>query len=50
LNGGSPALLQVPVEERASAIGAVIAAEGDGLPEAVRLLEDWLVLAEPTPM
>jgi sterol 3beta-glucosyltransferase len=38
------------VVARADALGAAIRAEGDGLPEATQLLEDWLVAAEPTPM
>lgn len=38
------------VAERAGAIGAAIEREGDGLPEAVQLLEDWLVVADPVPL
>jgi sterol 3beta-glucosyltransferase len=42
-------LLDPKIGMRARALGAAIQAEGDGLPEAARLLEDWLVVAEPTP-
>jgi len=46
---GLRTLLDAPVEERAQALGAAMALEGDGLPEAAELLEDWLVVAEPLP-
>jgi sterol 3beta-glucosyltransferase len=50
LEAGLRTLLDPGVVARAQALGAAIQAEGDGLPEATRLLEDWLVVAEPTPM
>lgn len=47
LRTGLQILLDPAVEARARAMGATIRAEGDGLPEATRILEDWLVTAEP---
>lgn len=49
LESGLRTLLDPTVEARARALGAAIQAEGDGLPAAAQLLEDWLVVAEPTP-
>lgn len=46
---GLETLLDPAVIARARALGTEIRAEGDGLPAAAQLLEDWLVLAEPTP-
>jgi len=45
LEAGLRTLLDPTVEARASALGEAIRAEGDGLPEATRLLEDWLQTA-----
>jgi sterol 3beta-glucosyltransferase len=50
LADGLRTILEPGVAERASALGTAMAAEGDGLPAATRLLEDWLVTAEPTPL
>jgi cytochrome P450/UDP:flavonoid glycosyltransferase YjiC (YdhE family) len=50
LKSGLQVLFEPAVAARARALGAAIRAEGDGLPEATQLLEDWLVTAEPTPM
>jgi hypothetical protein len=36
------ALFDPPTVARAKRLGAAIQVEGDGLPEATRLLEDWL--------
>lgn len=49
LESGLRTLLDPAVEARARDLGAAIQAEGDGLPAAAQLLEDWLVVAEPTP-
>jgi sterol 3beta-glucosyltransferase len=49
LESGLRKLLDPTVAARAEQLGAAIRAEGDGLPEATQLLEDWLVVAEPTP-
>jgi UDP:flavonoid glycosyltransferase YjiC (YdhE family) len=49
LEWGLRRLLDPEVDARARALGAAIQVEGDGLPAATRLLEDWLVAAEPTP-
>lgn len=49
LESGLRKLLDPAVAARAEQLGAAIRAEGDGLPEATQLLEDWLVVAEPTP-
>jgi UDP:flavonoid glycosyltransferase YjiC (YdhE family) len=49
LKSGLHTLLDPGVQARARALGAAIQAEGDGLPAAAQLLEDWLVTAEPTP-
>ena len=50
LEAGLRRLLDPEVDARARALGAAIQLEGDGLPAATRLLEDWLVAAEPTPL
>jgi len=50
LEWGLRRLLDPEVDARARALGAAIQVEGDGLPAATRLLEDWLVAAEPTPV
>ena len=50
LGQGLRTLLDASVKARAGAIGAAIEAEGDGLPKAASLFEDWLVVAEPTPI
>jgi sterol 3beta-glucosyltransferase len=50
LERGLCELLEPPVEVRARAMGDAIDAEGDGLPEATELLEDWLATAGPTPL
>jgi sterol 3beta-glucosyltransferase len=49
LERGLRTLADPSVQARAVALGAAITAEGDGLPAAARLLDDWLVTAEPTP-
>ena len=49
LESGLRTLLDPAVEARAGALGAAIQTEGDGLPDAAQLLEDWLVTAEPPP-
>jgi sterol 3beta-glucosyltransferase len=49
LEAGLRTLLDPAVIARARTLGAAIQAEGDGLPTAADLLEDWLVVAEPTP-
>lgn len=49
LAAGLCTLLDPDVIARASTLGAAIRAEGDGLAQAAQLLEDWLVVAEPTP-
>lgn len=49
LESGLRTLLDPAVDARARALGAAIQAEGDGLPAAAQLLEDWLVTAEPAP-
>jgi cytochrome P450/UDP:flavonoid glycosyltransferase YjiC (YdhE family) len=49
LKSGLRTLLDPGTQARARALGAAIQAEGDGLPAAAQLLEDWLVTAEPTP-
>jgi cytochrome P450/UDP:flavonoid glycosyltransferase YjiC (YdhE family) len=49
LESGLRTILDPEVADRAAALGVAIEAEGDGLPAAARLLEDWLVTAEPTP-
>jgi len=49
LESGLRTLLDPAVKVRARALGAAIQAEGDGLPAAAQLLEDWLVTAEPPP-
>jgi sterol 3beta-glucosyltransferase len=49
LEAGLHRLLDPEVDARARGLGAAIQVEGDGLPAATRLLEDWLVAAEPTP-
>jgi sterol 3beta-glucosyltransferase len=49
LEAGLHTLLDPAVIARARTLGAAIQAEGDGLPAAAQLLEDWLVAAEPTP-
>lgn len=48
LQRGLSTLLDAAVEERAGVLAAAMAVEGDGLPEAAELLEDWLVVAGPT--
>ena len=50
LESGLCTLLDPDVNARAHTLGAAMQAEGDGLPAAARLLEDWLVVAEPTPV
>jgi sterol 3beta-glucosyltransferase len=50
LQSGLRTLLDPDVDARARTLGAAIQAEGDGLPAATQLLEDWLVVAEPTPL
>jgi sterol 3beta-glucosyltransferase len=47
LEAGIRTLLDPGVAARAAALGSAIEAEGDGLPSAAELLEDWLVVAEP---
>jgi sterol 3beta-glucosyltransferase len=49
LKAGLRTLLDPEVGARARSLGAAIQAEGDGLPEADRLFDDWIVRAEPTP-
>jgi sterol 3beta-glucosyltransferase len=49
LEAGLRTLLDPAVARRAGALGSAIQSEGDGLPEAAQLLEDWLVAAEPAP-
>lgn len=54
LEAGLRTLLDPAVQARASALGEAIRAEGDGLPEATGILEDWLLAgsvrpASPTP-
>jgi cytochrome P450/UDP:flavonoid glycosyltransferase YjiC (YdhE family) len=49
LTSGLRTILAPEVDARARALGTAIQAEGDGLPTAAQLLEDWLVVAEPTP-
>lgn len=49
LEAGLRTLLSPEVRTRARALGEAIRAEGDGLPAAAQLLDDWLVTAEPTP-
>ena len=43
LEAGLRTLLDPAVGARASALGEAIRAEGDGLPEATEILEDWLL-------
>ncbi len=43
LEAGLRTLLDPAVEARAFALGEAIRAEGDGLPEATTILEDWLL-------
>jgi sterol 3beta-glucosyltransferase len=43
LEAGLDSLFDPAVIKRAEQLGAAIQAEGDGLPEAARLLEDWLL-------
>ncbi|MEX2108650.1 MAG: glycosyltransferase [Solirubrobacterales bacterium] len=50
LSQGLCTLLDPRVEARAADLGASIRSEGDGLPEATRSLEDWLLTAEPMPL
>lgn len=50
LESGLRTLLDPEVNARARALGAAMQAEGDGLPTAAQLLEDWLVVAEPAPV
>jgi sterol 3beta-glucosyltransferase len=50
LESGLRTLLDPAIEGRARALGATIQAEGDGLPAATHLLQDWLLSAEPTPV
>lgn len=49
LQEGVGALLSPSIRERAARLGEAIRAEGDGSETAARLLDDWLVTAEPTP-
>jgi sterol 3beta-glucosyltransferase len=49
LLAGLRTLSDPSIQARARALGAAITAEGDGLPAAARLFDDWLVTAEPTP-
>lgn len=49
LKAGLRTLLDPAVGSRARSLGAAIQAEGDGLPEAGRLFDDWIVRAQPTP-
>ena len=49
LQAGLSVLLQPDVKARAQALGARICSEGDGLPAAGEMLDDWLVTAEPPP-
>jgi hypothetical protein len=50
LEGGLSSLFDPALQERSWALGLAIKAEGDGLPRAAQLLEDWLVTAEPMPL
>lgn len=49
LLAGLQKLADPALRTRAAALGANIRAEGDGLPAAAQLFDDWLVTAEPTP-
>jgi sterol 3beta-glucosyltransferase len=49
LQEGVRTLLRPDVRARAQVLGEAMRAEGDGLPAAAQLLDDWLVTAEPTP-
>jgi sterol 3beta-glucosyltransferase len=49
LECGLKALREPRCQARAWALGLAIKTEGDGLPPAAELFEDWLVTAEPAP-
>ena len=50
LTAGLRSVLEADVRARAQTLGEAIRAEGDGLPAATRLLDDWLVTGEPIPL
>jgi sterol 3beta-glucosyltransferase len=50
LERGLCEVLEPGVVARARAMGEAMDAEGDGLPEATELLEDWLATAGPIPL
>lgn len=50
LERGLCSLFDPTLQERSWALGLAIKAEGDGLPRAAQLLEDWLVTAGPMPL